>query len=210
MHTKSYNINVACFCNENFTKSLEELKSFFGFNLISKNIEINDLKTNKFQAIVTDSENNKKNSLNNTSIPKVLIQKDSQINKSQESFALVVKLPLNIVKFNQDIIDICKKYEFNKNSLIKIKNYILDKNARVLKKDKTTLQVTEKEITFLEMLCSSKKPLSRSYILKNIWGYSSEADTHTVETHIYRLRQKIKNNFQDTNFIKNSKSGYLL
>ena len=210
MHTKSYNINVACFCNENFTKSLEELKSFFGFNLISKNIEINDLKTNKFQVIVTDSENNKKNSLNNTSIPKVLIQKDSQINKSQESFALVVKLPLNIVKFNQDIIDICKKYEFNKNSLIKIKNYILDKNARVLKKDKTTLQVTEKEITFLEMLCSSKKPLSRSYILKNIWGYSSEADTHTVETHIYRLRQKIKNNFQDTNFIKNSKSGYLL
>jgi len=210
MHTKSYNINVACFCNENFTKSLEELKSFFGFNLISKNIEINDLKTNKFQAIVTDSENNKKNSLNNTSIPKVLIQKDSQINKSQESFALVVKLPLNIVKFNQDIIDICKKYEFNKNSLIKIKNYILDKNARVLKKDNTTLQVTEKEITFLEMLCSSKKPLSRSYILKNIWGYSSEADTHTVETHIYRLRQKIKNNFQDTNFIKNSKLGYLL
>ncbi len=210
MHTKSYNINVACFCNENFTKSLEELKSFFGFNLISKNIEINDLKTNKFQVIVTDSENNKKNSLNNTSIPKVLIQKDSQINKSQESFALVVKLPLNIVKFNQDIIDICKKYEFNKNSLIKIKNYILDKNARVLKKDNTTLQVTEKEITFLEMLCSSKKPLSRSYILKNIWGYSSEADTHTVETHIYRLRQKIKNNFQDTNFIKNSKSGYLL
>ena len=210
MHTKSYNINVACFCNENFTKSLEELKSFFGFNLISKNIEINDLKTNKFQAIVTDSENNKKNSLNNTSIPKVLIQKDSQINKSQESFALVVKLPLNIVKFNQDIIDICKKYEFNKNSLIKIKNYILDKNARVLKKDNTTLQVTEKEITFLEMLCSSKKPLSRSYILKNIWGYSSEADTHTVETHIYRLRQKIKNSFQDTNFIKNSKSGYLL
>ena len=189
---------------------MEELKSFFGFNLISKNIEINDLKTNKFQVIVTDSENNKKNSLNNTSIPKVLIQKDSQINKSQESFALVVKLPLNIVKFNQDIIDICKKYEFNKNSLIKIKNYILDKNARVLKKDNTTLQVTEKEITFLEMLCSSKKPLSRSYILKNIWGYSSEADTHTVETHIYRLRQKIKNSFQDTNFIKNSKSGYLL
>ena len=210
MHTKSYNINVACFCNENFTKSLEELKSFFGFNLISKNIDINDLKINKFHAIVTDSENNKQNLLNNTSIPKILIQKDSKINKSQESFALIVKLPLNIVKFNQDIIDICKKYEFNKNSLIKIKNYILDKNARVLKKDNTILQVTEKEIIFLEMLCSSKKPLSRSYILKNVWGYSSEADTHTVETHIYRLRQKIKNNFQDNNFIKNSESGYSL
>jgi len=210
MHSKSYNINVACFCNENFTKSLEELKSFFGFNLIYKNIDINDLKNNKFHAIVIDSDNNKKSSFNNTVIPKILIQKDIKANKTKESFALIVKLPLNIVQFNQDVIDVCKKYEFNKNSLIKIKDYILDKNARVLKKDDTKLQVTEKEIIFLEMLCSSKKPLSRSYILKNIWRYSSEADTHTVETHIYRLRQKIKNNFQDTDFIKNSTEGYSL
>jgi len=210
MHTKSYNINVACFCNENFTKSLEELKSFFGFNLISQNIDLDDLKLNKFHAIVTDSENNKKNSINNTEIPKILIQKDGKVSKSKESFALIVKLPLNIIKFNQDVIDICKKYEFNKNSLIKIKDYILDKNARVLKKNNTTLQVTEKEIIFIEMLSSSKKPLSRNYILKNIWEYSSETDTHTVETHIYRLRQKIKNNFQDDNFIKNSSEGYSL
>ena len=210
MHTKSYNINVACFCNENFTKSLEELKSFFGFNLISQNIDLDDLKLNKFHAIVTDSENNKKNSINNTAIPKILIQKDGKVSKSKESFALIVKLPLNIIKFNQDVIDICKKYEFNKNSLIKIKDYILDKNARVLKKNNTTLQVTEKEIIFIEMLSSSKKPLSRNYILKNIWEYSSETDTHTVETHIYRLRQKIKNNFQDDNFIKNSSEGYSL
>ena len=210
MHTKSYNINVACFCNENFTKSLEELKSFFGFNLISQNIDLDDLKLNKFHAIVTDSENNKKNSINNTEIPKILIQKDGKVSKSKESFVLIVKLPLNIIKFNQDVIDICKKYEFNKNSLIKIKDYILDKNARVLKKNNTTLQVTEKEIIFIEMLSSSKKPLSRNYILKNIWEYSSETDTHTVETHIYRLRQKIKNNFQDDNFIKNSSEGYSL
>ncbi len=210
MHTRSYNINVACFCNENFTKSLEELKSFFGFNLISKDIDIDDLKNNKFHAIIIDSENDKKKSLNDTSIPKILIQKGSNINKSHESFSLIIKLPLNIVNFNQDIIDICKKYEFNKNSLIKIKNYILDKNARVLKKDNAILQITEKEIKFLEMLSSSKKPLSRTYILKNIWGYSSEADTHTVETHIYRLRQKIKNTFEDNNFIKNSELGYFL
>ena len=210
MHTKSYNINVACFCNENFTRSLEELKSFFGFNFISKNIDPDDIRLNKFHAILTDLENNKKNSLHNTVIPKILIQKGSEANKSKETFALIAKLPINIVKFNQDVIDVCKKYEFNKNSLIKIKNYTLDKNARVLKKDNIKLQVTEKEIIFLEMLCSSKKPLSRSYILKNIWRYSSETDTHTVETHIYRLRQKIKNNFQDNDFIKNSKEGYSL
>ena len=60
------------------------------------------------------------------------------------------------------------------------------------------------------MLHSSQKPLSRNYILKNIWNYSSETDTHTVETHIYRLRQKIKKKFEDNNFIKNSKDGYSL
>jgi len=210
MHTKTYNINVACFCNENFTKSLEEIKSFFGFNLISKNINSKDLIDGKFNAIIMESENNKKVSLQDIMIPKILIQKNNKSNKFKDDFSLIVKLPLNIVKFNQDVIDICKKHEFNKNSLIKIKNYILDKNTRVLKKNDITLKVTEKEVVFLEMLYSSKKPLSRDYILKNIWKYSSETDTHTVETHIYRLRQKIKSHFSDADFIKNSKEGYSL
>ena len=210
MHTKTYNINVACFCNENFTKSLEEIKSFFGFNLISKNINSKDLIDGKFNAIIMESENNKKVSLQDIMIPKILIQKNNKSNKFKDDFSLIVKLPLNIVKFNQDVIDICKKHEFNKNSLIKIKNYILDKNTRVLKKNDTTLKVTEKEVIFLEMLYSSKKPLSRDYILKNIWKYSSETDTHTIETHIYRLRQKIKSHFSDADFIKNSKEGYSL
>jgi len=210
MHTKTYNINVACFCNENFTKSLEEIKSFFGFNLISKNINSKDLIDGKFNAIIMESENNKKVSLQDIMIPKILIQKNNKSNKFKDDFSLIVKLPLNIVKFNQDVIDICKKHEFNKNSLIKIKNYILDKNTRVLKKNDITLKVTEKEVIFLEMLYSSKKPLSRDYILKNIWKYSSETDTHTVETHIYRLRQKIKSHFSDADFIKNSKEGYSL
>ena len=210
MHNKTYNINVECFCNENFTKSLEEIKSFFGFNLISKNINNKDLIDGKFNAIVVELENEKKILLQDIMIPKILIQKNNKINKFKDDFSLIVKLPLNVVQFNQDIIDICKKHEFKKNSLIKIKNYILDKNTRVLKKNDITLKVTEKEVIFLEMLYSSKKPLSRNYILKNIWEYSSDTDTHTVETHIYRLRQKIKSHFNDSDFIKNSKEGYSL
>mgnify|MGYP001371418985 FL=1 len=210
MHNKTYNINVACFCNENFTKSLEEIKSFFGFNLISKNINNKDLIDGKFNAIIMELENSKKISLQNITIPKIIIKKNNKSNKFKDDFSMIVKLPLNIVQFNQDIIDLCKKHEFKKNSLIKIKDYILDKNVRVLKKNDTALKITEKEVIFLEMLYSSKKPLSRNYILKNIWEYSSETDTHTVETHIYRLRQKIKSHFNDTDFIKNSKEGYSL
>ena len=178
--------------------------------MVSENINNKDLIDGKFNAVIMESENSKKISLQNITIPKILIKKNNKSDKFKDDFSMIVKLPLNIVQFNQDIIDICKKHEFKKNSLIKIQNYILDKNARVLKKDNIKLQVTEKEIIFLEMLSSSKKPLSRSYILKNIWRYSSETDTHTVETHIYRLRQKIKNNFQDNDFIKNSKEGYSL
>ena len=135
MHNKTYNINVACFCNENFTKSLEEVKSFFGFNLISKNINNKDLVDGKFNAIIVESESNKKISLHDIAIPKILIQKNSQSNKLNDSFSLIVKMPFNIVQFNQDIVDICKKYEFKKNSLIKIGEYVLDKNVRVLKKN---------------------------------------------------------------------------
>ena len=125
-------------------------------------------------------------------------------------FEIIFRFPLNIVQFNQEIIDLCKKYEFNKNSLIKVKDYILDKNERVLKKGKVKLKITEKEINFIDVLHSSKNPLNKNYILKNIWSYSSDADTHTVETHIYRLRQKIKESFGDISFIKNSDDGYSL
>ena len=70
--------------------------------------------------------------------------------------------------------------------------------------------ISFEEDIFIEELNNSTDPLTRDYILQNIWGYSSDADTHTLETHIYRLRQKIKNSFDDDNFIKNSKTGYYL
>ena len=66
-------------------------------------------------------------------------------------FSLVVKLPLDVVEFNQDIINLCKKFEFDNNSLIKIKDYFLDKNERVLKKEDIFLKITEKEIDFIEI-----------------------------------------------------------
>ena len=210
MHSKSYNINVACFCSEDFTKSLEELKPFFGFNLVTNDITTNDLISNKFNALIIESELKKKILLDNISVPKILIQKNKKLEKSKELFQLIINLPLHVIRFNQDVIDVCKKYEFNKNSLVNIKEYILDKNQRVLKKNNITLKLTEKEVIFLETLSSSKMALSRNYILENIWKYSSETDTHTVETHIYRLRQKIKDHFKDNNFIKNSPKGYSL
>tara|TARA_Y100000816_G_C26074488_1_gene565482 strand:+ start:230 stop:862 length:633 start_codon:yes stop_codon:yes gene_type:complete len=210
MHNKSYNINIACFCSENFIKSLDELKSFFSFNYDSVSSDFKNSTNLKYDAIIVESHLEKKISLNKLNIPKIFIQNEINKRIKQDSFELNFKLPINIFDFNQGVIDLCKKYEFNKNSLIKIKDYILDKNERVLKKSNTILKVTEKEINFIVALHLSQKSLSKNYILKNIWSYSSDADTHTVETHIYRLRQKIKETFDDNNFIKNSVDGYSL
>ena len=208
MHKENYNINIACFCNKNFTNALVELKIFFGFNLILYE-SLKEFKNENINAVLFDYENSKKILSLNINKPKIYIQEKNKINIEKKP-EVIIKLPLNILQFNQEIINICKKFEFNNNSLINIKNYILDKNERILKKNNTFLKITEKEINFIEILNSSTKPLSRDFILKNIWNYSTDTDTHTVETHIYRLRQKIKDKFEDNNFIKNSKKGYSL
>ena len=70
--------------------------------------------------------------------------------------------------------------------------------------------LTEKEIQLLELFLDKKKPISKDNILSSVWNYSSDADTHTVETHIYRLRKKITDKFMDENFILNNKDGYYL
>ena len=208
MHKENYNINIACFCNKNFTNALKELKTFFGFNLILSE-SLKEFKNENINAVIFDNENSKKILSLNINKPKIYIQEKNKINLEKKP-EVIIKLPLNILQFNQEVINVCKKFEFNNNSLISIKNYILDKNERILKKNNTSLKITEKEIDFIEILNLSTKPLSRDFILKNIWNYSTATDTHTVETHIYRLRQKIKDKFEDNNFIKNSKKGYSL
>ena len=208
MHSNSYNIKVGCISSENFIKSLEEVKSFFSFKLVSIDEQSPNLIDNSYNALIVEGKLKDKNFFSKIKIPKILIQDKDQKKVSTNSFELILKLPINIIEFNQTIVDFSKKYEFDKNSLIKIRDYILDKNERVLKRGNKMLKITEKETNFIDMLNSYKKSLSKDYILKKIWAYSSDTDTHTVETHIYRLRQKIKDNFGDSDFIKNTEDGY--
>ena len=210
MHT----INVLAFGSQNFNTSLEELKDYLNFELTTTNDNLENIVIEKYDILLVHE-----NYLSNlTQFKKDFLKKANKLkilathslSYSTDIFSNKIFLPIYIKDLKKIIENLIAKDNYNKNSLIKIKNYILDKNTRVLKKNDTTLKVTEKEVIFLEMLYSSKKPLSRDYILKNIWKYSSETDTHTVETHIYRLRQKIKSHFSDADFIKNSKEGYSL
>jgi len=134
----------------------------------------------------------------------------SKNNKNMENFDLVLNLPTSKKKKNKIIEDSFAKKKFNKNSTIEVKSYILDKNEKKLLKKNNFTILTEKEIQLIELFLSAKKPISKKNILSFVWNYSSNADTHTVETHIYRLRKKIKDKFLDEDFILNDKDGYYL
>ena len=103
-----------------------------------------------------------------------------------------------------------RKANLKKNSLISLNGYIIDKNERKIKKNNLELQLSEKEINFLILFSKTKEPVSRNLVLKNVWNYSEETETHTVETHIHRLRKKILKKFNDDAFIKNNEKGYYI
>ena len=113
-------------------------------------------------------------------------------------------------EINAAVESVAAKKIFIKNSSIEIKKYILNKNEKKLSKNDNEIVLTEKEIQLLDLFLNSKKPISKDKILLSVWNYSSDADTHTVETHIYRLRKKINDKFSDENFILNTKEGYSL
>jgi len=121
-----------------------------------------------------------------------------------------IKMPFTIFDFEKKIISSIAKNKFKKNSLINLKDYIIDKNERKIKKNNIELQLSEKEVDFLILFSETKDPIKRDLVLKKVWNYSHETETHTVETHIHRLRKKILDKFNDSDFIKNNKKGYYI
>ena len=159
------------------------------------------------------TENNKKDFLKikDTKIPIFLINSSLAGDKNfLYSWIEKINVPFKAVDFKTKVLSFLAKYNFKLSSLIHLQNYIIDKNERKIKKNGIELQMTEKETNFLVLFSKFSKPLSKNFVLKSVWNYSSESDTHTVETHIHRLRKKILEKFNDNNFIKNNKNGYYI
>ena len=100
------------------------------------------------------------------------------------------------------------KQEYNFQSSINVGKYELDLNERVLKVDQNKLSLTEMEANVILFLINSNDPVNIKKLQEKVWGHMPDLETHTVETHIYRLRKKIKDKFQDSNFIISLKNGY--
>ena len=124
----------------------------------------------------------------------------------KNSFVLE-NLPIKLDKLIQIININFLKANFIKNSDVKIGKYKLDLNSRKIILDNLSLSLTEKELEMI-IFINSNSIVTIKELLNNVWGYSSNLETHTVETHIYRLRKKIKDKFGDDAFIQNSQKGY--
>ena len=100
------------------------------------------------------------------------------------------------------------KVQFNSQSEVQVNSYIIDLNSREMSAKNTKIKLTEKEINTIVFLSKSNKPVSINELQQKVWSYQSDIETHTVETHIYRLRKKILNTFDDNEFIISKKNGY--
>ena len=206
--TDTKNIILA-FGNKEFNNSLTELKEYLNFNLetVDDYKDLSSIENYQGLIIHEDVFNDKslKDLIENNNISKILFHNSKNITGTENIEKLT--LPTSIDQINNIVVNNIIKRKFKVNSSLKINNYKLDKNLRRLIKKEIYLELTEKEIELIELL-NKKTHTKKKEILTTIWKYSDNVDTHTVETHIYRLRKKIKDTFNDENFIRSEKKGY--
>ena len=176
----------------------------YKYNCLYHILEELDLELN-FKIFRIESENLLKDKIK--SLGNYLILTDKNISSFNNQFILH-EVPINISKIVEKINIEFLKLQFNNQSQIKIKDYIIDINSRQILFNNTKLKLTEKEINTITYLSKSNKPVSIDELQENVWSYQSDIETHTVETHIYRLRKKIFNSFNDNKFIVSKKNGY--
>ena len=195
VNQKLYIINLS-----NFYDIISELKEHIGYEIL----KFND------KEIFFDKYKSESISIENS----ILVVHEREYNffvkNINEDQIIKFKPPINIFTFieNLNVRFIQKKYQDQSN--VNVKGFFLDLNSRELKKGKSRLKLTERETDMILFLNNSKKPANVETLEKEIWHHSSELETHTVETHIYRLRKKIKAEFGNDDLIKSNKNGYTI
>ena len=174
-------------------KILNELKDHLDFNIynFTEKQEFSNLNKNKYKnyLILTDIKNQIEN----------------------EKFQLILnKIPDSVHSIIEKINVSLLKQKYSEQSDITIGKYSIDINSRSIKSNNETLKLTQREIQIILFLKESNSPQNIENLQKKVWGHNSNLETHTVETHIYRLRKKISEKFNDHNFINSTKKGYTI
>jgi len=179
---------------------LNEIKSIFSFKIH------NFVNTKDFLTKITSTNSEISNSI-------IVSKKNNHELLSSEKIdtnclILVDDRPIKINQLLDKINIFLIKQKYNFQSQLIIKNYMLNLNSRTISTSKENLKLTEREIDVILFLMEKVLPQSVNSLQNEVWKYANTLETHTVETHIYRLRKKMKDKFNDNNFIVSSKEGY--
>jgi hypothetical protein len=192
------------------------MQNVFIINFNSLYEILDEIKENlSFKIIKIKNEEDLKNNLDLVTIDFLVISKpDYKLllnnNITDKNLLDFNDLPLSLKKLLELINIKLIKLKFNQQSKLVIKGYELNLNSKFLSKDNLKLKLTEKEIEIILYLNNNKMQHDVADLQKNIWGYATNMETHTVETHIYRLRKKISDLFKDEKFIVSDKNGYFI
>ena len=191
--------NIIIYDYDDIFNILNEIKEILKFNLIyikksDKQLTIDENIYGNFLILVKENNNIKK------ILPTIYTNRIVKIKNYP------IKMENLIDTLNVQLL----KQEYNFKSEIKLEKYTLDLNSKEIKTSSKNLKLTEKEINIILFLKSKNKPQKIEVLQKEVWGYLSELETHTVETHVYRLRKKIKDAFRDEEFIISQKNGYII
>ena len=156
----------------------------------------------KIEEISTDKE------LSNKEISEYLVLTDKKNHKFLN--AVQLELPCKITKLIEKVNIKFIKLKTKEKASVSVGEYDIDLNARLLNFNSESISLTEKEINLIMFLNNSKNPVSVYKLQKEVWSYKNKIETHTVETHIHRLRKKILKEFKKEDFILSNKSGYYL
>ena len=169
---------------------LLELREFLKFELQYKESETDLVSQNKENIHLIISNNKISNNIDN------------------KNLIILTELPIKILDLIEKININLLKLKYSSQSNFEIQQYKLDLNSRIMSFQKKDLKLTEREIEIILFLNKKQNPQNIDVLQKEVWGYSENLETHTVETHVYRLRKKIKDTFKDNNFLVSSKDGY--
>tara|TARA_B100000953_G_scaffold287111_1_gene269099 strand:+ start:561 stop:1172 length:612 start_codon:yes stop_codon:yes gene_type:complete len=198
--------NIIIFEFDSLYKILSEIKNNLPFKINNlKKLESKDSNFFEYSLVITNYIN-KNFLLKERKIDKNKILFLTKEKKNNQHITYPIQIKNLIEKINIKLI----KQKYNNQSYLKVSNYILNLNSRIISKNNNFLKLTEKEINIILFLNDHKNPQKVSILQNQVWGYLSELETHTVETHIYRLRKKINDHFNDSNFIISTDDGYLI
>ena len=184
------------------------------YNILSENENILSFKVKNYpsnEGLIQNLKNDKKNLNNSTFVisnSNNVLLKDIEIDK--RNILVIENFPIEFNKLIELINVHLIKQKYNFQSKLSIKNYTIDLNSRTINTENKKLKLTERELDIIMFLKNHKTPQKIEILQSKIWKYSSNLETHTVETHVYRLRKKIKETFNDDNFIISKEDGYII